>query len=154
MRIAAIALGVLVAGCSASVRHPAYAPQPGSALMEVTAPPPPARVEMVPARPTADAVWVDGEWTWRRGRWAWTLGRWVIAPSGGAFSPWVFERGPDGRLWYAPGVWRDGKGAPLDPPVALASATAEASAVVNAEGTVEITGPIRRPNTHRRTTVP
>src|ERR1019366_3656594 len=103
--------------------------------------PPPARVEIVPARPTTLAVWVDGEWIWRRGRWAWLTGRWVMAPAGAVFSPWVSERGAAGRLWFAPGTWRDARGAIIDLP-SLAMASVEAGAVVDADGATETTGPI------------
>jgi len=143
------AAAALALGCSAIVRHPPYVAQPSSALVEVQLPPPPARVELVPARPSPDAVWVDGEWTWRRGRWAWLPGRWVEPPAGAAFSPWVFERAPDGRMWYAPGVWRDAHGAPVDPPPVLAGASVESGAVVNAEGVTETTGPILRQRTRQ-----
>jgi hypothetical protein len=72
-------------------------------------------------------------------------GRWVIEAPDTAFSPWVFVRGPDGTLWYAPGVWRDAKGNAIDAPTALAVATVQAGEVVTADGTVETTGPTLRP---------
>jgi hypothetical protein len=142
--VAVVLVGLVGPGglaCSSSVRHPPYVAQPTTALQEVDAPPPPARVEILPAVPSSQAAWVDGEWMWRRGRWAWLPGRWVTLPEGRAFSPWVFVRGPDGRLWYAPGVWRDTSGAPVDPPDALAVASVETGVVVTAEGATEITGP-------------
>jgi hypothetical protein len=141
MRLA-VALPVLfIAACAGPLPHPPYAPQPEGALVEVSRPPPPARVESVPPRPDATAVWLDGEWTWRRGRWAWLIGRWVDPPSGAKFSPWVFVRGLDGTLYYAPGLWRDAKGDPADPPTALARAQVEANIIVDADGVVEPTGP-------------
>jgi hypothetical protein len=145
LRLAAVVLvgvaGLVQLGCSGSVRHPYYVAQPTSALQEVDEPPPPARVEILPAAPSSEAVWVDGEWMWRRGRWAWLPGRWVEAPGGHLFSPWVFVRGPDGRLWVAPGVWRDLWGAPVNPPDTLAVASVETGVVVTAEGATELTGP-------------
>ena len=90
--------------------------------------PPPARVEMVPARPDPHAVWIDGEWLWRRARWAWLAGRWVVPVEGTAFSRWVFVRGADGRLWYASGEWRDASQAPIAAPRPLAIATVEETA--------------------------
>ncbi len=84
---------------------------------------------------------MDGEWTWRRGRWAWLIGRWVDPPPGAVYSPWVFVRGLDGSLYYASGTWRDAKGAPVDPPLPLARAQVESNVVVDADGTVEATGP-------------
>jgi hypothetical protein len=144
MRIAGIISSVLVVACTSSLPRPAYSPQPTSALVEVARPPPPARVELVPARPSASALWIDGEWTWRRGRWAWLPGRWVDAPPSETFSPWVFVRAPDGTFFYAPGTWRDAKGAPVGPPAALGIATVESGEVVNADGTTEATGPTLR----------
>jgi hypothetical protein len=133
---------VFTAACSGALPHPAYAPQPTEALVEVSRPPPPARVESVPARPDAKAVWLDGEWAWRRGRWAWLIGRWVDPPPGASFSLWAFVRGVDGSLYYAPGTWRDAKGQPIDPPpAALARAQVESNVIVDADGVVEPTGP-------------
>jgi hypothetical protein len=144
MRVAFAVLCALAAACSDSLARPTYSPQPTSALAEVALPPPPARVEVVPARPSATASWIDGEWSWRRGRWAWMPGRWVEAPAGATFSPWVFVRAPGGTLWYAPGVWRDAKGGALGEPAPLAVATVDVASVVNADGTTANTGPTRR----------
>ena len=145
--VVVFALGALALACSPSLPRPTYAPQPTSSLLEVGQPPPPARVEIVPTRPTTLALWVDGEWIWRRGRWAWLTGRWVAPPSGAVFCPWVFVRGADGRLWFAPGVWRDAQGAAVDVP-SLAMASVQAGAVVDADGTTETTGPILRDRPH------
>ena len=59
--------------------------QPTSALARVPYPPPPARVESVPPRPSTKATWIDGEWTWRGKRWLWVRGRWVEPPKGAVF---------------------------------------------------------------------
>lgn len=140
-----VLLGLGAAGCGPLLRHPPYVPQQQDALVRVYSPPPPARVELVPAEPSPGAVWVDGEWIWRREQWAWLPGRWVNLPPGEKFSPWAFVRGVDGRLWYAPGVWRDARGAPVDPPDALVIASVETGVVVTAEGDTEVTGPsVRR----------
>ena len=37
---------------------------------------PRARVELVPARPTANVHWVDGNWEWSGRHWAWQGGHW------------------------------------------------------------------------------
>jgi hypothetical protein len=146
MRFPAVLAIASAAACGPLVPHPPYGGQPPAALERVDHAPPPARVEILPARPTPEAVWVDGEWLWHRGRWAWLLGRWVTPPQGAVYAPWVFVRGPDGTLWYAPGAWRDARGGgPLDAaPRALALASVQGGAVVNAEGEVEPTGPILR----------
>ncbi|MGH7298409.1 MAG: hypothetical protein ACRELB_25945, partial [Polyangiaceae bacterium] len=140
----AVLLATLLAACAPGLPHPVYAPQPTAALEPVDRPPPPARVEIVPGRPSHQAVWIDGEWMWRRASWAWLPGRWVVPPAGASFSAWAFVRRADGTLWYAPGVWRDATGAVMAAPAPLALADVEAGAVVDADGSVESTGPILR----------
>jgi hypothetical protein len=131
---------ILSAACSETLPHPRYIPQPGSALVEVTAPAPPGRIEEIPPRPTRSAVWVDGEWIRRRERWAWLPGEWVEVPPGWTLAPWVFVRGPDGRLWYAASAWHDAAGAARPEPTPLALARVETTQVVNAAGVNEATG--------------
>jgi hypothetical protein len=135
---------VAASACAPRIPRPTFVVQPTSALVEVGEPPPPARVEVLPPQPGPAAVWIDGEWTWRRGHWAWLSGRWCHPPAGGAFSPWVFERAPDGRLWYTPGVWRTAAGEPIEAPPALAYALVQTAAVIDADGTVDVTGPTLR----------
>jgi hypothetical protein len=157
MRIAVILACVAIAaapGCARKIPLPRFVPQPTSALVEVEAPAPPARVEIVPDVPSRSAVWVDGEWSWRHGRWAWLRGRWVAAQPHASFSPWVFVRGPDGRMWYAPGVWRDEQGTPVDPPAVLAYASAESGPITAADGSTPATGPTVLDRQERSTTVP
>jgi hypothetical protein len=136
-----VVAGVLLACGPAAIPRPPYSPQPTSALVLINHEPPPARVENVPPRPASAraAVWVDGEWSWKRRRWSWSPGRWVSPPLGATYSPWVTVRAPDGKLYFAPAQWRDAKGASLDPPKALAPATVESGAVVDAEGEMERT---------------
>jgi len=51
------------------------------------------------------------------------------------------DRGRDGRLYEAPGTWRDRTGAALEPPPPLATARTEPTGgVVDAEGEVEPVG--------------
>jgi hypothetical protein len=144
MRVGVLVVSALVAGCARPLAHPVYAAQPTTALVEVDRPPPPARVEILPTRPSPEAVWIDGEWLWRRARWAWLPGRWVQPPPGATFAAWAFVRGADGRLWYAPGAWYDARRAPMVPPASLGIALVEAGAVVDADGRTETTGPILR----------
>jgi hypothetical protein len=140
MRLALAIGGSLLVACGGRFPRPPYSAQPTSALTELRLPQPPARVEAVPPRPKPTAVWIDGEWAWRRGRWAWLPGRWVEAPPGETFSPWVVVRGPDGRLWMAPGTWRDAKGNAIEGPRALAYGVVDSGQVVNAAGSIEPTG--------------
>ncbi len=136
---------VAALACGGGLPVPPYAAQPQAALAPVPYPPPPARVELVPARPLGGALWIDGEWAWRGRRWSWRPGRWVVAPKGGRFSPWTLVRGDDGTPYFASGAWRDAKGQALPEPAPLAVATPTPGAVVNPEGEREVTG-----NTLRR----
>jgi hypothetical protein len=145
LRVVVLACSGFALACGPTLSHPPYTTQPPGALVLVDQPPPPARVEILPARPDESVVWIDGEWTWRRGRWAWMPGRWVVPPKGAKYSAWTFVRGSDGELWYAPGVWRDATGAALAPPPAQAVASVEGGDVVSADGSASSTGPTLRP---------
>jgi hypothetical protein len=142
-------LGLIACACGAvalvncghaRLPRPPYVGQPTRALVEVSYPPPPARVELVPESPQSDAVWIDGEWSWRRRGWAWRSGRWVTVPAGAAFSPWTSVRNGDGTLYFAPGAWRNAKGEDVVAPKALARGSAGRGSVVDPEGDVEPTG--------------
>ena len=126
---APIVCTLVTTACGGSIPHPRYVGQPTSALVEVPYPPPAARPEGIPPRPSESAVWIDGEWRWRRSRWSWKSGRWVAPPPGAAFSPWTSVRRTDGVVFFAPGVWRDARGQALDDPAPLATAVATAAAL-------------------------
>jgi hypothetical protein len=81
---------VTLAGCVAVVR----------------AHPPPARVEVRPAMPYPDAVWIGGYWQRQHNDWIWIGGRWARKPWPDAqWEPgfWTEKRG--GWEWK-PGHWR------------------------------------------------
>jgi hypothetical protein len=134
-----LVLAVQLAGCG-SVPHPPYAPQATSALTPIDLPPPPGRIEIIPKRPAGADAWVDGEWVLRHDRWLWLLGRWVEVPAGAKYAPWVTVRSADGTLYYAPSIWIDASGHPVEPPQPLAVATASGEAVFAPGGEVESTG--------------
>ena len=52
--------------------------------------PPPLRVEVVPARPSARHVWVAGYWVWEANAYAWVPGVWMAPPEPAAV--WVAPR--------------------------------------------------------------
>ncbi len=134
---ASLALAAAALACGA--RHtpePAYVGHPPRALVAVPYPPPPARVEFVPARPGADAAWVDGEWLWQGRRYAWRPGRWVRPPTSASFAPWVTVRDATGTLHLAQGRWRDAKGAEVPDPPILAVGAPTAGAVTTSEGDI------------------
>ncbi len=119
--------------------------------MEVPYPPPPARVEYVPPRPSGDAVWIDGEWAWRGRRWAWRAGRWVVPPPNASFAPWTTVRDPLGTVHIAAGAWRDRDGNEVAAPKPLAFGRPSAGPVITPEGEEEPTGATQRPTGQRRT---
>ena len=71
-------------------------------------PPPPARVEVVPARPKdiPSAVWIDGEWQWKARRWVWAPGQWQAPVAGGYYAPPTTVRFEDGTLEFYAGTWK------------------------------------------------
>lgn len=124
-----------------SLPRPVFAAHTSSDLFVIPAPPPPAKVEIVPDRPSAKgAVWIDGEWTFRGRRPRWRRGRWVVPTQGTRFAPWTSVRGPDGKLWYAHGKWVDGAGVELPSPPVVAEAEPAKTTVVGDYGEDEDVG--------------
>ena len=130
-------IALITVGCTRHVPHPPYVGQPTSALVEVPFPPPPARVEVVPPRPTARSVWIDGEWSWHGRKWAWKAGRWVVPTPGTAFAPWTTVRGLDGTLFFAPGAWRDAHGEVVVEPIPLATGASDTAPAAPEDATPE-----------------
>jgi hypothetical protein len=116
-----------LAACRAALPQPPSAPQPESAFVDVPYPPPAARVETVPARPSPDALWIDGQWSWGVDEWVWSPGGWVVAPRGDGFAPWQVRLERDGRLTFAAASWRDASGRELPPARFLVRASGEAT---------------------------
>lgn len=71
----------------------------------VTEEPPPARVEVIPAAPSVNHVWVGGYWTREGSAWVWMPGVYVVRPVHRThWEPghWVVR----GRNWvWVPGHW-------------------------------------------------
>jgi hypothetical protein len=133
---AALAFALLVQ-CGSPLPQPRIGehPQGATDFVEVPYPPPPARVEIVPAQPSPAAVWVDGEWAYRNKRWVWEPGGWVLPPANGYFAPWMTRRTSDGRLYFVAGRWHaaDGKPLPKPPVLALAETSLTGEAVSPAD---------------------
>jgi hypothetical protein len=91
--------------------------------------PRPPPVEIVPAQPRKDAVWVDGTWEWGSDRYRWIPGAWVLPPPGAKHARWVTVRREDGQLFFAPSSWKDaqGTGAALPDPTPLVRARSRAT---------------------------
>ena len=132
---------LLLWGCASSLPEPASVSHPRAAYELVAYPPPPARVELVPAKPRPGAVWIDGEWIWDGRRWGWQPGRWVMPIPGVAFARWCAVREADGSLFVARGAFFNARGEEVPSPPALAIARAGTGSVVNAEGELEKTRP-------------
>ena len=107
-----LALACLLTGC---VIRPARAvvveplppppPLPVAELVVEQAPPAP-RVEVIPAPPSPNHVWIGGVWSWRDGRHVWLAGHYVVRPHPHAV--WVaarWEHRPHGWVWVE-GSWR------------------------------------------------
>ena len=68
--------------------------------------PPRERVEVIPASPGREYVWVTGHWGWRRNDYEWIAGHWVVPERG--FREWVPGRWEHDRAgwFYIEGRWR------------------------------------------------
>jgi hypothetical protein len=118
--VASCALGL--AACRAALPQPPGAAQPESAFFDVPYPPPAAHVETVPAKPSGEASWIDGQWSWGGDEWVWSPGGWVAAPRGAGFARWQLRLERGGRLQFAGPSWRDAAGRELPPARFLARA--------------------------------
>ena len=144
--LAAIAVLPGITGCGAASRPgPPLVRQPSAAFLPVPYPPPPGRVEFVPAPPQPGAIWISGEWDFRFRRWAWTHGRWILPPARATYARWALRRDDRGELWFAPGAWRDTQGTIVDEPEPLATGNARDRSVLEEDGTAQTVAPNRAP---------
>lgn len=72
----------------------------------VDAPPPRARYEERPPRPSAGHVWIGGYWGWENGAQVWVNGEWATPPQPGYFWEGPHWRRHGHRWAYTPGYWR------------------------------------------------
>jgi WXXGXW repeat (2 copies) len=140
IRWRASAVAIAAVACGARFPHPSYTPHTTAELVEVPFPPPPARVETVPDRPSPGALWIDGEWAWRGRKWSWRTGYWATPTAPETYSPWQLTRDDAGTLYIAPGTWRDARGQAVEPPPPARLAGARSQTVVDAEGISEPSG--------------
>lgn len=74
-------------------------PRPRTDVVCIEREPPAERVEVVPAAPGAEYVWVKGHWGWRRNDYEWIPGHWIVPERG--FHEWVPDRWDhDRRGWF------------------------------------------------------
>lgn len=95
----------LACGCPATVPTPPLAGHEADVPETVPYPPPPARVELLPPRPSDEATWVDGEWLWTESGWAWRPGSWEHPRPGARWAPPLSVRLPHGELVHYRGRW-------------------------------------------------
>lgn len=79
---------------------------PAGAAVVVRVGPPPVRVEVRPAAPSARHVWTAGYWSWNGKAHVWVGGAWVVPPR--AKTVWVdghWKKSGGGWVWV-PGHWR------------------------------------------------
>ena len=104
--ITVLASSLVCSACAVTVR-PA-GPPPRAEVVYAVRQPPPDRIEVIPAAPADDFIWVQGHWVWRAnrndyewsaGHWqqldagqrAWVPGHWVQEPRGWRFVDGHFE---------------------------------------------------------------
>ncbi|MBD5654372.1 MAG: YXWGXW repeat-containing protein [Candidatus Eremiobacteraeota bacterium] len=69
-------------------------------------PPPPARVEVIPAAPGANYFWRPGHWDYVGSRYVWVGGAYIVRPRAGAvWIPGHLVQGPRRTFWVE-GHWR------------------------------------------------
>lgn len=71
----------------------------------VTSKPPAPKTEIRPAKPNANAVWIDGYWKWSGGKYVWISGRWSQTKPGKTWVPGRWEQKGRGWVWVK-GHWR------------------------------------------------
>jgi hypothetical protein len=99
----ALALAASLFACSSAPVEPPRGAHPPNDAVVVPYPPPPAKVEEVPPRPSARCVWVDGYWEFTD-RWEWQPGEWVLPPPHCRLAALELRRS-GGQLWHARPRW-------------------------------------------------
>ena len=89
----------LTPGCGSRHAEAPRGAHPPNDAVAVPYPPPPAKVEEVPAQPNAACVWADGYWDFTD-RWEWQSGEWVIPQAHCRLAP-VELRRQGGLLLHA-----------------------------------------------------
>jgi len=70
-------------------------------------PPPVAQVELIPAPPSPEAVWVDGSWRFNGRDYLWKSGRWQLPKPGAYYARPKLVRRRNGELLYFGGHWHE-----------------------------------------------
>jgi hypothetical protein len=96
-------LVTLPLGCGSRHAEAPRGAHPPNDAVAVPYPPPPAKVEEVPAQPNAACVWADGYWDFTD-RWEWQPGEWVIPQAHCRLAPMELRR-QGGLLLHARPRW-------------------------------------------------
>jgi len=98
--VAALGAGGVLASCAT------YGEGSAAGVYYVDQEPPLAPVEVIPASPGFNYVWVGGHWGWANYNYHWVPGAWVVPAAG--YRTWVPGRWDrDGHGWYfRNGHWR------------------------------------------------
>lgn len=118
MKTMALALLLLSSACSSRPPEPPRGAHPPNDAVAVPFPPPPAKVEEIPARPASACVWVDGYWEFTD-RWEWQAGEWVRPQPHCRLAPMELRR-EAGVLLHARPRWYPDNVALLGPQSACA----------------------------------
>jgi hypothetical protein len=94
-------MGIVGCGSSGEVYVADDQPQ----YLVVDQAPPPDPVEVIPASPGPDYLWVGGFYSWDGGSYHWQRGRWQVPPAGAG--PWVAPQWSGGR--FTPGHWQNAR---------------------------------------------
>jgi hypothetical protein len=98
-----LAVVALAAGCGSTLHEAPIGAHPTNDAVQVPYPPPPAKVEELPQRPSERCVWVDGYWDFSE-RWEWQPGEWVVPQQNCRLAPMDLRR-QAGQLLYARPRW-------------------------------------------------
>jgi hypothetical protein len=98
-------LVTMSAACTVTATAPRVVVQPPLAEVVVARPPPPVRVEVIPAAPGAEWVWQPGHWRWEHNEYVWRPGHYEKRPGAAAYwvrPEWVAR---NGQWVFQPGHW-------------------------------------------------
>lgn len=101
--LSALVVALPLAACGSQQAEAPRGAHPANDAVSVPYPPPPAKVEELPPRPSAKCVWIDGYWDYSD-RWEWQPGEWVIPQAHCRLAPLELRR-QDGQLWHARPRW-------------------------------------------------
>jgi hypothetical protein len=62
-------------------------------------------VETIPTAPSANHVWIAGEWQWRSGNYGWVAGHWVIPEPHTRWARGYWHQRQNGSYYWVPGHW-------------------------------------------------